>query len=67
LYVHSIGEIPAEAFRSYYVYLLDYGWDEAFGDAVRRNLPKMADAASRSEAVVIHGPRGMHFEDEVLS
>ncbi|MGO9259391.1 MAG: hypothetical protein ACLQU1_24210 [Bryobacteraceae bacterium] len=27
----------------------------------------MADAASRLEAVVIHGPRGMHFEDEVLS
>jgi hypothetical protein len=27
----------------------------------------MADLASRSDAVVIHGPRGMHFEDEVLS
>jgi hypothetical protein len=27
----------------------------------------MADRASRSDAVVIHGPRGMHFEDEVLS
>jgi hypothetical protein len=27
----------------------------------------MADAASRSDAVVIHGPRGMHFEDEILS
>jgi len=67
LYVHSIGELPAEAYRSYYVYLLDYGWDEAFGDAVRRNLPQMADKASRSDAVVIHGPRGMHFEDEILS
>ena len=67
LYVHSIGELPGEAYRSYYVYLLDYGWDETFGDAVRRNLPRMADMASRSDAVVIHGPRGMHFEDEVLS
>jgi hypothetical protein len=67
LYVHSIGEIPDKAYRSYYVYLLDYGWEEAFGDAVRRNLPRMADAASRSDAVVIHGPRGVHFEDEVLS
>jgi hypothetical protein len=27
----------------------------------------MADLASRSDAVVIHGPRGVHFEDEVLS
>ena len=66
-YVHSIGELPREAYRSYYVYLLDYGWDETFGEAVRSNLPRMADAASRSDAVVIHGPRGMHFEDEVLS
>jgi hypothetical protein len=67
LYIHSIGELPGEAYRSYYVYLLDYGWDEAFGEAVRKNLPRMADRASRSDAVVIHGPRGMHFEDEVLS
>jgi hypothetical protein len=67
LYVHSIGELPAAVYRSYYVYLLDYGWDEAFGEAVRRNLPRMADVASRSDAVVIHGPRGLHFEDEVLS
>lgn len=67
LYVHSLGEIPAGTERAYYVYLLDYGWEEALGNAVRANLPRMADMASRSNAVVIHGPRGVHFEDEVLS
>jgi len=67
LYVHSLGEIPNGAERAYYVYLLDYGWEEPLGSAVRANLPRMADLASRSDAVVIHGPRGMHFEDEVLS
>src|SRR5579859_5942816 len=67
LYVHSLGEIPTSTARAYYVYLLDYGWEEALGNAVRANLPKMADLASRSNAVVIHGPRGVHFEDEVLS
>jgi hypothetical protein len=67
LYVHSLGEIPATAERAYYIYLLDYGWEEALGNAVRANLPRMADLASRSNAVVIHGPRGVHFEDEVLS
>ena len=67
LYVHSLGEIPASAERAYYVYLLDYGWEEALGNAVRANLPRMADMASRANAVVIHGPRGVHFEDEVLS
>jgi hypothetical protein len=67
LYVHSLGEIPIGAERAYYVYLLDYGWEEPLGSAVRANLARMADLASRSDAVVIHGPRGVHFEDEVLS
>jgi len=67
LYVHSLGEIPAGTERAYYAYLLDYGWQESLGNAVRANLPRMADLASRSNAVVIHGPRGVHFEDEVLS
>jgi hypothetical protein len=67
LYVHSLGEIPNGAERAYYVYLLDYGWEEPLGSAVRANLPRMADLASRSDAVVIHGPRGVHFKDEVLS
>lgn len=67
LYVHSLGEIPTGAERAYYMYLLDYGWEEALGNAVRANLPRMADMASRTNAVVIHGPRGVHFEDEVLS
>src|SRR5712692_10589436 len=67
LYVDSLGEIPTAAARAYYVYLLDYGWEEALGNAVRANLPKMTDLASGSNAVVIHGPRGVHFEDEVLS
>jgi hypothetical protein len=67
LYVHSLGEIPSGAKRNYYIYLLDYGWDETFGQAVRANITQMADAASRSNAAVIHGPRGTHFADEVLS
>lgn len=67
LYVHSLGEIPTRTDRAYYVYLLDYGWEESLGNAVRANLPKMADVASRSNSVVIHGTRGVHFEDEVLS
>jgi hypothetical protein len=67
LYVHSLGEVPTGAERAYYVYLLDYGWDEPLGSAVRANLPRMAGLASRADAVIIHGPCGLHFEDEVLS
>lgn len=67
LYIHSLGQIPNSAEKSYYVYLLDYGWVEPLGSTVRENLLRMADIAARSDAVVIHGPRGLHFEDEVLS
>ena len=67
LYVHSLGEVANCAERAYYVYLLDYGWTEPLGDAVRVNLPRMADMASRSTAVVVHGPSGVRFQDEVLS
>jgi hypothetical protein len=38
LYVHSLGEIPTGTERAYYVYLLDYGWEESLGNAVRANL-----------------------------
>jgi hypothetical protein len=43
LYFHSLGEIPNGAERAYYVYLLDYGWEEPLGEAVRVNLSGMAD------------------------
>jgi hypothetical protein len=41
LHVHSLGEKPSGAERAYYVYLLDYGWEEALGNAVRANLPRI--------------------------
>jgi hypothetical protein len=35
-----------EAYRSYYVYLLDYGWDETFGEA------KEADVNVKMETAI---------------
>jgi hypothetical protein len=67
LYVHSVAEVPSGANRAYYIYLLDYGWKEPLGATVRDNLTRMADLASKSNAGVIYGPQGVHFEDEVLS
>jgi hypothetical protein len=67
LYVHSLGELlRLTETRSYYIYVLDYGWDQPIADAVKRNLNRMADEASRSDAVVLSGPP-VHFADEVLS
>jgi len=67
LIIHSLGELPTEAKRGYYVYLLDYGWDEPISNGLSRNFAHMAKLASQNDAVVIRGSAGAHFEDEVLS
>jgi hypothetical protein len=67
LMVHSLGELPLNAKRNYYVYLLDYGWHEPLGQALLSNFDTMAAEASKNNAVVIKGVVGSHFEDEVFS
>jgi len=67
LMVHSIARLPPNYHRAYYLYLLDYGWDEPLGDALFANFDQMATIASRAKAIVIRGTVGSHFEDEVLS
>jgi len=59
--------VPAGARRDYYIYLLDYGWDEPIGNALMDNYTKMASIAAGNRAVVIRGTNRVHFEDEVLS
>ncbi len=66
LTIHSLGELPHNVERGFYVYLLDYGWHEPLADALRQNFNQMADLASRNDAVVFKGT-GVHFNDEVLS
>ena len=66
LYVESLENIPAEAKRDYYIYLLDYGWNEPIGNALVKNYEKMAAIAATNRAVVIRGINRVHFEDEVL-
>ncbi len=67
LWVQSLENIPAEAHRDYYVYLLDYGWSEPLADVLMQNFAKMATLAAENHAVVIRGTNRVHFEDEVLS
>lgn len=66
LKIHSLTELPKEVSRGYYVYLLDYGWEEPLGKALRDNFDRMAAVASRHNAAVLLG-LGDEFNDEVLS
>ncbi len=70
LMIHSLCELPADGGsynRDFYVYLLDYGWEEGLSTEMYRHFPRMAEAASRHGAVVLRGTVGHHFADEVLS
>ena len=67
LKIHSLAELPTDVGRrGYYLYLLDFGWEEPLGRALRDNFDKMADIASRNDAAVIIG-LGNEFNDEVLA
>jgi hypothetical protein len=67
LMIHSLCELPTNVERGYYVYLLDYGWKEPISDAMYINFERMADMASKHNAVVCRGLVGAHFADKVLS
>jgi hypothetical protein len=67
LHIQSLENIPKDADRDYFIYLLDYGWHEPLGEALMNNYEKMADLAAQNRAVVIRGTKRVHFEDQVLS
>ena len=62
LKIHSIAEIPDSVSRSYYLYVLDYyNWDEPIGNTLRANFDRMAEFASKNDAVVIQPFGESHF------
>jgi hypothetical protein len=67
LYVHSLSRLPVDLERDYYLYVLDYGWDEPLGDALQANFRRMADLAANNQAVVIAGTDSREFAREIFS
>jgi hypothetical protein len=67
LYVHSLSRLPLGLEREYYLYILDYGWDEPLGAALHANFRRMADLAAKSDAVVIAGTDSRAFAEEIIS
>jgi hypothetical protein len=67
LYISSLATIPVDAERRYFIYLLDYGWEEELGKTLLKNYEKMAVLAAENDAVIIRGTNRVHFQDQVLS
>ena len=67
LMIYSLDNIPIEARRDYFIYLLDYGWKEPISDIINNNFEYMCQIAAKNKAVVIKGTVASHFQNEVLS
>ncbi|HEX8957205.1 MAG TPA: hypothetical protein VF798_13055 [Burkholderiaceae bacterium] len=67
LYVHSVSRLPLGLERDYYLYVLDYGWEEPLGQVLHANFRRMADLAAKSKAIVVAGTDSRSFADEILS
>jgi len=67
LYVHSLSRLPLGLEREYYLYVLDYGWEEPLGAVLHANFRRMADLAAKNDAVVVAGTEPRAFADEILS
>ncbi len=67
LMIHSLDNIPKSAHRDFFIYLLDYGWNEPISEALHSNFDRMAEIASQNKAVIIKGTVGEHFQNEVMS
>ncbi|ESQ83004.1 hypothetical protein [Asticcacaulis benevestitus] len=67
LHIHSLSELSDKVERDYYIYLLDYGWDEPLSRVLMQNFQMMADLSSRHNAVTIAGTELGHFSNEVFS
>ena len=46
LHIHAIAELPSTAERGYYMYLLDYGWNEPISRFLTDNFTKLSEFAS---------------------
>ena len=42
LMVHSLEVLSKEATRDYFIYILDYGWDEPIVNVLQRNFQNLA-------------------------
>ncbi|MBI5805384.1 hypothetical protein HZA73_05010 [candidate division TA06 bacterium] len=68
LMIHSLEMLSQNARRDYYIYILDYGWQEPLSQTLRNNFQNMAERASKNESAVIIGVGDVgHFDTEVLS
>ncbi|MGU9981677.1 hypothetical protein ACJ4V0_16700 [Phreatobacter sp. HK31-P] len=67
LKVSTIARLPVSTDRDYFIYFLDYGWDEPLTRAMYNNFDQLAEFAANNQSLVIVGLNRTEFANEVLS
>lgn len=65
--VYSLTNLPETTNRDYFIYLLDYGWNEPISEVLEKNFNKMATKSALNRAVIIKGLEAAHFSNNVFS
>lgn len=67
LKVTTLARLPEETGRAFFVYFLDYGWDDELTRAMYANFNALASVASENRGLFIAGLNRTEFANEVLS
>ena len=67
LKVTTIKRLPEKTGRDFFIYFLDYGWDNELTDAMYRNFDAFAAIAAENRSLLIAGLNRSEFANEVLS
>jgi len=67
LKVTTLARLPAKTDRAFFVYFLDYGWDDELTGAMYANFDVFAGVAADNRSLLIAGLNRTEFANEVLS
>jgi len=67
LKVTTIARLPEKTGRAFFIYFLDYGWDDDLTRAMYENFDAFAGIAAESRSLLIAGLNRTEFANEVLS
>ncbi|MDQ0510323.1 hypothetical protein [Ancylobacter amanitiformis] len=67
LKITTIERLPIATDRDYYIYFLDYGWEEPLSQALYNNFDIVASFAAENKSLLISGLYRREFANEILS
>ncbi|GIL01955.1 MAG: hypothetical protein BroJett030_18540 [Alphaproteobacteria bacterium] len=67
LKITTLARLPEKTDRAFFVYFLDYGWDDDLTRAMYENFDMLAEVAAENRGLLVAGLDRTEFANEVLS